>query len=975
MTWPNATDYNAAVQNPQLCFRDEDLRQGQAVGDLLGLPLPHSGNFADVYQIRGADGQSWAVKCFTRPVSGLRARYQAISEHLRLAQRAFMVEFQFLDEGICIRGQWHPLVKMRWVEGYCLNEFVCEQLNKPVLLEKLAELWVRLAQELRDADMAHGDLQHGNVLLVPDSKGSSLALKLKLIDYDGMFVPALADRPSEEVGHPHYQHPRRLHEGGYNRQMDRFSHLLIYTALRCLRVGGEKLWLSYDNQENLLFREEDFLQPSKSRLLHELWGLPDREVRGLVGHLLLASQGPLGAVPTLDELLDDNGTRPLSDVEEARVNNLLDGNAAHPSRDRKGAALQPLADTRSSDSSMRTKTRTRVRPTDLDDTNIISRGVKTAVMRVPPVPQSPRRSAAEIELDAQPPMAADQLPHDPERPDPLVSRLSHPAWLATLGLIAIISFFVVKVMVSSTAPQPTIAAAIPRSDIEKVDENRLPPPVREVPRPTPPRLKQEIVPPTSVPKAANLIPKDDSSKVRKEIPRVRLREDIPNSLSLEAGAKTGLRIALDRNGYDGTVEILITGLPANISAPPAAIPAALSSATVSIETKVDTEKGEYPVKLLVRSNNQTIEERTITLLVQKPRGWQEKVHFSTVDHVHLAGTLYHGWKSKRGLTVLMLHDLGSNRSSPGWKRLAETLQAEGHTVLTFDFRGHGDSRKVSPQFWRYTVNKYLNSYKLNTIAELQPILLKLPDFPSEYRPWLIEDIAAARTYLDRLHDDPAGPVNTFNLVVIGAGQAAALGSLWLATEGLRFNGSDVGNKIQLRWEEKRSVLQAVWIGMADPLKLRPFGIHSWLEGAHAKPVVPITFIYGEEDIDTYTLLSEPIRKKFGDPFVIPGVRQTGQVLLDTDAQAATRIQKYLVKTFQTLPPTSTAPVNWVPRRIKSLRSFWRLEIPKGKKTVVRWFEAKRVGEESLLPVPFLTLGIPIKGLEEPNFIREDEDDP
>src|SRR5262249_1678458 len=159
--------YNAAVQNPQLCFRDEDLRQGKTVGDLFGLPRPHSGNFADVYQIHTPDGQNWAVKCFTRPVAGLRHRYHAVSEHLRQTQLAFMVEFHFLDEGICIRGQWHPLVKMRWVEGFQLNEFVREQLKKPVLLERLAQMWIRLAQELREAGMAHGDLQHGNVLLVP----------------------------------------------------------------------------------------------------------------------------------------------------------------------------------------------------------------------------------------------------------------------------------------------------------------------------------------------------------------------------------------------------------------------------------------------------------------------------------------------------------------------------------------------------------------------------------------------------------------------------------------------------------------------------------------------------------------------------------------------------------------------------------------------------------------------------------------
>ena len=66
MPWPQATDYNGAIQCPPVCFCDPDLRQGQAEGDLFGLPRPHSGNFADVYQVRSPDGQAWAVKCFTR---------------------------------------------------------------------------------------------------------------------------------------------------------------------------------------------------------------------------------------------------------------------------------------------------------------------------------------------------------------------------------------------------------------------------------------------------------------------------------------------------------------------------------------------------------------------------------------------------------------------------------------------------------------------------------------------------------------------------------------------------------------------------------------------------------------------------------------------------------------------------------------------------------------------------------------------
>jgi pimeloyl-ACP methyl ester carboxylesterase len=865
MIWPNATDYNAAVQNPQLCFRDDDLRRGQAVGDLFGLPRPHSGNFADVYQIQGADGQSWAVKCFTRPVTGLRTRYHAISEHLRHAQRAFMVEFHFLDESICVRGQWHPLVKMRWIEGLRLNEFICEHLNKPALLDRLAQLWVRLAQELRDAGMAHGDLQHGNVLLVPGSKGSSLSLKL--IDYDGMYVPALADRPSGEAGHPHYQHPRRLREGGYGRDMDRFSHLLIYTALRCLRHGGEELWQRYDNQENLLFREDDFRQPSQSRLLHELWEMTDRETHNLVGHLLLASQRPLEIVPTLDELVDDSGLRPLSDSEEMRIKEILEGNISHPSRDRKGATPPPLPHGRGAAMSASIAAPA-VDATDLTETRPISRGVKTA----------------EIDLGDQ----------APAHVDPLVSKLSHPAWLAALSVIAMVSFLVINVMVWSSITEPATTDVVTNTKPQIQEDISL----KRTQEDASPQHKQ----------AENAVPKpkqaEQTTPKQKNISPPRKQENDPTPKQEKSNPK-----------------------PKQEDANP------------------KPKQGERK-----------------PLLVGRPSGRQEAIHFPTVDHMSLAGTLYHGWKGKEGMTVLMLHDLGSHRNTLGWKRLAEALQTEGHTVLTFDFRGHGDSKKVSPQFWKYPVNKSLPTYVSILPTKEQPKVLEETDLPTAYRPWLTEDIAAARTFLDLRHDDPSGPVNTFNLVVLGAGQAAALGSLWLATEGLRYNGSDTGNQIQLKWPEKLSILQAVWLGMADPLKFNPFGIHSWLEGAHAKPVVPITFIYGEDDIDTSTLLSKPLREKCGDKFVISGARRSGQDLLDAEPQAAARIQQYLVKTLRSL-----APVGWVPRKIKTLHSFWRMKLS-GERKAVRWYEAKRVGGEMLSPVPFQHLGIPIKGLAEPKFL-------
>src|SRR5262249_54260632 len=125
MPWPSAPDYMAAIQSPQSCFADLELRQGRAALGLMGnLPLVYSGNFAAVFQVLCQGDNTWAVKCFTREVPDLRQRYQAISQHLATQSRPFMVDFSYLEEGIRVRDGWFPVVKMRWVEGLALNAFV-----------------------------------------------------------------------------------------------------------------------------------------------------------------------------------------------------------------------------------------------------------------------------------------------------------------------------------------------------------------------------------------------------------------------------------------------------------------------------------------------------------------------------------------------------------------------------------------------------------------------------------------------------------------------------------------------------------------------------------------------------------------------------------------------------------------------------------------------------------------------------------
>jgi formylglycine-generating enzyme required for sulfatase activity len=317
MPWPKAIDYNEAVQNLRLATEDEELQAGEAERNARRRLAVWSGGFADVYKINcPATGNTWALKCFTKGDPGLlQERYGFISRYLEAARLPFTVDFKFLPRGIRIQSEWFPAVKMRWVQGVRLNEFVETHLGQGKMLRQLLGLWVKLAARLREARMAHADLQHGNVLLVPEGE----ALRLTLIDYDGMYVPELAGHRSGELGHPSFQHPQRLRDGTYNADVDRFSHLVICSAIRCLSDGQKDLWPRFNNGENLLFRESDFARPAESELFRFLWESEDRDARALVGRLVLACHQPLEQAPLVDDVIADGKILSLSPADEIGV--------------------------------------------------------------------------------------------------------------------------------------------------------------------------------------------------------------------------------------------------------------------------------------------------------------------------------------------------------------------------------------------------------------------------------------------------------------------------------------------------------------------------------------------------------------------------------------------------------------------------------------------------------------------------------
>ena len=272
MSWPTPQEYNEAIQNPRTAFADPELRAGQPVLTPLGLPRPITGGFASVYQIVCPTQRTYAVRCFLREFGDQQERYTAISAHLAATHLPYMVNFAFLPEGIRVAGRWYPVLKMEWLDGESLHAYVERNLQQPQKLLSLAEQWVQMVQSLGQAGIAHGDLQHGNVLVVNG--------QLRLIDYDGMYVPGLAGRLSHEIGHRNYQHPARS-EAYFAPSMDYFSAWVIYTSLAAL-AAEPQLWRDFQGgDECLILRREDFDKPHASPLLRRLTLAPDARVAAL----------------------------------------------------------------------------------------------------------------------------------------------------------------------------------------------------------------------------------------------------------------------------------------------------------------------------------------------------------------------------------------------------------------------------------------------------------------------------------------------------------------------------------------------------------------------------------------------------------------------------------------------------------------------------------------------------------------------
>jgi hypothetical protein len=285
--YPQIVEYHEAVQHPATAFRDPELRQGRVETNALGLPVALSGGFALTYPMT-TPRRNVALRCFHRDITAGEHKYAAIARALKALNSAYFVRFQYLADGIRIRGGFYPILKMDWAEGDPLGMWLDRHADDRHAVARLRGAFVALAASLEASGVAHGDIQNGNVIV---ARGG-----LKLVDYDGMFVPGMPADFACESGHKHFQHPFRS-AARFGSTMDRFSLIVVDLSLAAL-IEDPSLYRRFgQGGETIVFRAGDFAAPERSEVFSLLVRCPALARDAL--NLAAICRADISAVPTL----------------------------------------------------------------------------------------------------------------------------------------------------------------------------------------------------------------------------------------------------------------------------------------------------------------------------------------------------------------------------------------------------------------------------------------------------------------------------------------------------------------------------------------------------------------------------------------------------------------------------------------------------------------------------------------------------
>ena len=284
MQYPLISEYLTAIQDAHDNL--DKLNHLVPVLDKHGEPYRSIGAFAVVFKMKDEQtGKCYALKCFTEEQEGRAEAYHQIAEELEFVDSPYITSVKYLEKELFVDSNCEddefPVLLMDWIEGETMETYIAENYTDSYEMSMLCYRFCKMAAWLRSQSFAHGDIKPDNIIVRPDGT-------LTLVDYDGMFVPAMKGQKSPTIGTKDFSHPLRTIDD-FDETIDDFALASIALSLKAISLDSSLLQ-SYGASDRLLFSATDYLDLSKSKIFAALQGLlADVEARTLLSMFLLAS--------------------------------------------------------------------------------------------------------------------------------------------------------------------------------------------------------------------------------------------------------------------------------------------------------------------------------------------------------------------------------------------------------------------------------------------------------------------------------------------------------------------------------------------------------------------------------------------------------------------------------------------------------------------------------------------------------------
>ena len=325
MQYPLISEYVKAIQDAGDNL--EELAHLTPVLDNHGEPYRSSGAFAVVFKMQDkSTGKYYALKCFTEEQEGRADAYRQIADELDLLDSPYITSVKYMEKELFVDSQCEedefPVLLMDWVDGETMEAYIAANYHNQSVMSMLCYRFGKMAAWLRTQSFAHGDIKPDNIIVRPDGS-------LALVDYDGMFVPAMKGCKSPTVGTKDFCHPLRTVDD-FDETIDDFSLASIALSLKAISMNSTLLD-TYGASDRLLFSENDYRNPSNSKVISALQELMcDKDFCTLYSLFMLALARKelsacsfrlfIGEKPNINSLFEDLSTDfTEEELEEAFV--------------------------------------------------------------------------------------------------------------------------------------------------------------------------------------------------------------------------------------------------------------------------------------------------------------------------------------------------------------------------------------------------------------------------------------------------------------------------------------------------------------------------------------------------------------------------------------------------------------------------------------------------------------------------------